>query len=433
MGRRAYLLILMTFLMCTGGVSAGGFQQAPGGAAATGARLTGRVTDPQASALAGVTITIEGPGGRRRVVTDHEGEYRFDGLAPGGYAVAGELVGFVAGTRTAYMPTPSSVVDVSFSLMPACLEEVIRVSMPLEFVARNTDLVARVRLVSRGELVQWVQPPCSFMGREHVVAVDEVLSVHPGPWNTSAVQTIVAADGFAMTAVGSDYLVFLTWSEPMRRLVPYDPALNLRLPAGRISATHSSVAELNGLSSEDSLRVLRHLVNQAAPVPPPSLSLADLTVPPGRLLPGCTINPRVSETSADGKVANGLWAALPISSNPWQGTDSVVTGQIHERMFGRPISDAPLASRREMAMSRLKAADEMVESYAAVYREATSHALTTVAAVRFRDEGVAARWWRQRLFHGMQSILEGAIVASVSGAPNPCLPVIAAHVRSVQP
>jgi hypothetical protein len=396
-----------------------------------GARLIGRVTDIASNPLPGVEVTVRGAGASRTVVTDGEGRYQFEGLAPGPYAVAGELVGFQNATGTIALAAFSEGATLDLVMKVGCIEEHIIVMMPLEHHVHTADAVARVRVVSRGEPRQWTEElPCRFAGTEYVVSVEDSMVSRSARWPASGTATIVRAERELVLGVGAEVLVFLRWSEGLNRFVSSDEMLWLH--DGRLATNHYALAELRGLSMVDAAGVIRHLASRPAPQKISAPSLGDLTVSPERLLPGCAITPRVSEPSADGKVTGGLWAGLPISDNPWQGTDPVVAGQIHERMFAPPISDAPLPSRRELAMSRLKGVEDVVESYAAIYRDSASGALTTVTALRFEDAEIAARWWRQRSFHGMQSILEGALVATVSGAGSPCMPVIAAHVRSVR-
>ena len=64
------------------------------------ATLDGRVLDARGVALAGITIQLEGPEGRRTSVTDDRGSYRFALLSPGSYRVeaAAEGLGSAAAT-----------------------------------------------------------------------------------------------------------------------------------------------------------------------------------------------------------------------------------------------------------------------------------------------------------------------------------------------
>jgi hypothetical protein len=61
--------------------------------------------------------------------------------------------------------------------------------------------------------------------------------------------------------------------------------------------------------------------------------LADLTVPADRLPTGCGLSPSPWIRSSDNRVRSGLWAGLPISSNPWTGTDRAIVASIVERVI----------------------------------------------------------------------------------------------------
>jgi hypothetical protein len=56
--------------------------------------LYGTVNDEQGAALPGVTVTLTGGGAPQVQVTNAQGQFRFLGLAPGGYALKAELEGF---------------------------------------------------------------------------------------------------------------------------------------------------------------------------------------------------------------------------------------------------------------------------------------------------------------------------------------------------
>src|SRR5687768_9433508 len=72
-----------------------GLQQ-PAPAAQATAVLSGKVTDRQGGALPAATVTLEAPapGAPRSTEVNSAGEYRFDNIAPGTYAVKFELKDF---------------------------------------------------------------------------------------------------------------------------------------------------------------------------------------------------------------------------------------------------------------------------------------------------------------------------------------------------
>ncbi len=65
-------------------------------------RITGVVTDATGGVLPGVTVTIKaGTAAAQTAVTDANGRYAFDKLAPASYEVSFELSGFAKQTSTA--------------------------------------------------------------------------------------------------------------------------------------------------------------------------------------------------------------------------------------------------------------------------------------------------------------------------------------------
>src|SRR4051812_4501822 len=102
----------------------------------------------------------------------------------------------------------------------------------------------------------------------------------------------------------------------------------------------------------------------------PRVAMSDLTVPPERLPAGCALPQSPVMRVGDNKMQSGLWADLPITSNPWIGSDRAIVAAIVERL-DRPtlVSDAPLTAR-DAARFRLQLADGVDEAYAAVYRQA---------------------------------------------------------------
>jgi hypothetical protein len=77
--------------------------------------------------------------------------------------------------------------------------------------------------------------------------------------------------------------------------------------------------------------------DMAQSVLPRSISINDLTVPPDRLPAGCTLSPSDSVHLDGNRIRGGLWAGLPIASNPWTGTDRPIVAFIRERMDGPPL------------------------------------------------------------------------------------------------
>jgi len=115
-----------------------------------------------------------------------------------------------------------------------------------------------------------------------------------------------------------------------------------------------------------------------------SISINDLTVPPDRLPAGCTLSPSDSVRLDGNRIRGGLWAGLPITSNPWTGTDRPIVASIRERMGGPPLEpDGPPLDRPAASRYRLLLADGVEEVYAAIYLMQSDSTPIVVYASRF--------------------------------------------------
>ena len=94
---------------------------------------------------------------------------------------------------------------------------------------------------------------------------------------------------------------------------------------------------------------------------------SDLTVPKDRLSRGCALSPTASARIDGNRVQGGLWAGLPIPTNPWSGTDRQIIASIRERVDGPLlVADAPPPTARELSRNSLLLADGVGEAYAAI-------------------------------------------------------------------
>ena len=155
--------------------------------------------------------------------------------------------------------------------------------------------------------------------------------------------------------------------------------------------------------------------------------LADLTVPAERLPTGCGLSPSPSI-----RMRAGLWAGLPISSNPWTGTDRGIVASIVERVIDPPrIPDGPPPTNSELARFRLRLADDVEEAYAAVYTDG-GPSLISVNAVRYVDAAELTSLRNSgRMRPGSFRLMAGRTLLTVSGDDGPCLQGVSAHVKEV--
>src|ERR1700733_8609404 len=89
-------------------ISAAGFAQ-------SAANLSGTVTSDEGSALAGVSVTLTGPGGAEVRRTNDSGQFRFLGLAPGDYQVSAKLSGYGDVTVPSALKAGQNAVDIKMS------------------------------------------------------------------------------------------------------------------------------------------------------------------------------------------------------------------------------------------------------------------------------------------------------------------------------
>ena len=162
-----------------------------------------------------------------------------------------------------------------------------------------------------------------------------------------------------------------------------------------------------------------------------TFALADLTVPADRLPDGCGLSPSPSIRIGDSQVRGGLWAGLPITRNPWIGTDRAIIASIHERVIDPPpIPDGPPPTKNELARFRLRLADGVEEAYVAVYAGG-GPSLVTVNALRYADASqLPSSPGSGRLRPGALRFT-GRTALAVSGDDDACLQAVVAHVRQV--
>jgi hypothetical protein len=104
--------------------------QAASGQVTTGA-LRGEVTDESGAILPGVTVELSGPalvGGPKTTTTDDRGQYRFLGLAPGGYTLAATLQGFQAVRQEGIRVEVGAQFEVNFKLKVGGVAEAVTVT-----------------------------------------------------------------------------------------------------------------------------------------------------------------------------------------------------------------------------------------------------------------------------------------------------------------
>src|SRR5262245_47903844 len=92
--------------------------------------ITGKVSDPSSAPLPGVSLTLTSPAvmGVRSVVSDEQGNYRFQFLPPGAYMVKFELSGFRTIIRENVQLTAGFTSTVNVVMDVAPIAETVTVS-----------------------------------------------------------------------------------------------------------------------------------------------------------------------------------------------------------------------------------------------------------------------------------------------------------------
>ena len=125
----------------------------PGFAQQTSGNIMGRVLDPQASAVPGVTITAKNPstGFERVEVSDAEGAYRLTALPIGAYDLTAELQGFATIERRGIVVNVSTTMTIDFNLTVAALNETVNVTAAKPLIEASSSSVGGIVDVTRIE------------------------------------------------------------------------------------------------------------------------------------------------------------------------------------------------------------------------------------------------------------------------------------------
>jgi hypothetical protein len=82
------------------------------GLAQSTANLSGIVSSDEGNALADVSVTLSGPSGSQTRKTNDSGQFRFLGIAPGGYHLTAKLSGYSDVTVSAPVEDGQNTVDI---------------------------------------------------------------------------------------------------------------------------------------------------------------------------------------------------------------------------------------------------------------------------------------------------------------------------------
>jgi hypothetical protein len=163
-------------------------------------------------------------------------------------------------------------------------------------------------------------------------------------------------------------------------------------------------------------------------------AMQELTVPKARLPAGCALSPAPSVHLDGNTIRGGLWAGLPIATNPWAGSDASLMASLREHLDPPLLPDGPPLSRGESARYRLRLADDIEEAYAAIYLQSESSPLVVVYGLRFASAEMALEFWghaRASRNPRAVGIAIGPIVAVIEGDGGQCFQAVGAYVKSL--
>ena len=200
------------------------------GAAQTGGgRITGAVTDATGGVLPGVTVNARGPAAvLKTTVTDSNGKYSFESLAPGTYTVTFELTGFATQTSTVAVTAGQA----------AAVDTKLQVGGRTEAVQVTGTLIPRPTLEAMSPVTTLEVEELTYRG---INRVEDLL--------TSLPQVFVAQNSSVSNGATGTATVDLRYLGPQRTLVLID---GRRMPAGDPASnanSASTAADLNFIPS----------------------------------------------------------------------------------------------------------------------------------------------------------------------------------------
>jgi outer membrane receptor protein involved in Fe transport len=165
-------------------------------------RITGVVTDTTGGVLPGVTVSAKGPAAvLKTTVTDSNGRYAFDTLAPGSYTVNFELAGFATQTSTVVVAAGQT----------ATVEPKLQIGVRTEAVQVTGTLIPRPTLEAMSPVTTLEVEELTYRG---INRVEDLL--------TSLPQVFVAQNSSMSNLASGTATVDLRYLGPNRTLVLID-------------------------------------------------------------------------------------------------------------------------------------------------------------------------------------------------------------------
>lgn len=172
--------------------------------------IAGRFVDHSSAELPGVTVTFTDGVVTHKVVTDHRGRFRVDGLVLGTYDLEAFLPGFVTARRSVILAGDVRRAYLEWPMELACVEQVQRVmSGPLDMAAK-AEAILHVRVTSENGRMSWHEAGfCKpvLLRAYGIGVVGEV--PRPGAIDNARVDEMLTQPFEEGLLVGSEYIVML--------------------------------------------------------------------------------------------------------------------------------------------------------------------------------------------------------------------------------
>jgi hypothetical protein len=116
----------------------------------SGGRIEGKVTDANGAAIAGASVTVTNPTTNQTssAITDEQGHYKVEGLAPGSYTVVIKAKGFSEGRRENVAMSEGAVAPADLKLEVAAIEAHLVTGVA---IGNSDSLYQQLRQQARGE------------------------------------------------------------------------------------------------------------------------------------------------------------------------------------------------------------------------------------------------------------------------------------------
>ena len=223
------------------------------GQAAGTARLSGRAVTADGDVLPGVTVTLDASSDAT-TISGADGRFELEGFVESAkaYTVTANLAGFKVTTKNAVRLRPGTVTALGdIVLRLGCLDEILYVTRGIVHQARESDLVAHVRVESVAPAHEWPGDYGCMTASEVTASVLESASGFQG----TQMRFLVPRGSAARYQPGDEFVATFTWDKAADRYQNNAPAPQIPVANGIANVDRLSQAE-NGLAPKMPVREL---------------------------------------------------------------------------------------------------------------------------------------------------------------------------------